>query len=184
MGPLIVICCGCSINGEVNGELLDANIGKPIPCAAVAAAYYVEKGTIGGQVNQYIDAAETTSDSDGKFSLPGRTGQPQIYVFAPGYESVCTWREQAESRVDATNVPVGANTYRTIARPIVTTVTNTQGVTYQFRLSRLESAAARQSDVSGITIYQPGVVAGKMTNFIKAVNSERKKYGWRDLYIR
>jgi hypothetical protein len=186
----------CHFYGEMRGLLLDAKTGKPIEGAAVVGAFYIEHGTVGGQVEEFVDAKETTTDAEGRFLLPGTfvwaprfpslgkpisqfSKQPRIHVFAPGYESVDAWRGQAYSSVDSTNVPLGTNAlgisiYRTEARPIITVASKTQGRIYEFRVCCLETDAAREENAN--TAFARGPAA-KFPNYLKLFNAERQKYG-------
>lgn len=200
---LVLINFGCAVchqYGEMNGLLLDAKDGKPIQGAAVVGVYYIQHGTVGGEVDESVDARETTTDSSGRFLLPGKSvyvprlpvsgfsKQPQIYIFVPDYESVHVWRDQAYSSVDSTNIPLGTNAlgvsiYKTEARPIITVVTTKLGKVYEFRVSHLETDNEKKSNVAGIVVYEPAAIAAKFPNFLNLVNVERRKYGMPEIYV-
>jgi hypothetical protein len=160
-------CAVCHHYVEMNGLLLDTKDGKPIQGAAVVGVYLIEHGTVGGEVDESVDARETTTDSGGRFLLPGKlvcvprlpfsgfSKQPRIYIFAPNYESVFVWKAQAY-----------------------------QGKVYEFRVSRLETDNARKGNAAGVVVYEPAAIAAKFPNFLNLVNAERRKYGMPEIYVR
>ena len=122
------LCYICAVYyyGRFHGRLLDFRTGKGIPGAFVAGVYRIEFSTVGGQVEETVDAAETTTDSEGAFVLPSKfiialhlptprtLKHPVIHILAPGYETVTFWHE-AQSHVDQTNVWLDATTYKTFS---------------------------------------------------------------------
>jgi hypothetical protein len=209
MVVLVAIYFSCAIwhyYGEMNGLLLDAKTSKPIQGAAVVGVYFIGRGTVGGEVDEYVDAAETATDVEGRFLLPGKfvwaprfpslwnpivqfSKQPRIRIFTPNYESVFVWGEQAYSSVDSTNIPLGTNAlglsiYRTEARPIITVVTTKHGKVYEFRVSHLETENEKKGNVAGIAVYEPEAIAAKFPNFLNLVNAERRKHGMPEIYVR
>ena len=181
----------CRNYGAIHGLLFDARDGKPVQGAAVVCVYYLEHGSVGGTLDEPVDASETKTDSAGRFLLPGKfvfaprlplsefSRQPRIYIFAPGYESVALLGDQVYSRIDQKNVPLGTNDlglsiYRTDARPILSVVTTDQTKVYEFRVSRLETDAQRLYHANTDFVQGP---ACKFPNYLKLFNSERVKYG-------
>ena len=187
---LLALCLGsgctvCRYYGEVQGVLLSSPEGRPIPGAAVVGVYAVEHGTVGGQVDEPVDARETTTDAQGRFVLSGKfviaprlplsgfAARPWIFTCAPGYEAVCLQREQTYSRVDTKDIPLGTNTlglsiYRTEARPLLTVITNQQTHILEFRVSPLAN------DVNTYFVRGP---TNKIPNYLKLFNAERRKHG-------
>ena len=188
---VVLFCSGCAVcryYGPIDGTLLDSRNDKAIRGAAVVGVYRIEHATVGGLVEESIDAAETTTDSEGRFLLPGKfilaprlplSGfgkRPAIYILAPGYESVVLTRDQTYSHVDQTNVWLTATTYRTIARPVVSLVNTQQTSVYEFRVSPTEAMAYE------VNTYFVDGPASKFPNYLRIFNKERVKYGlpeWR-----
>lgn len=183
---VVLFCPGCAVchyYGRIDGTLLDARNDKAIRGAAVVGIYRIEHGTVGGIVEESVDAVETTTDSRGRFLLHGKfvlaprlpisgySKQPAIYIFAPGYESVALTRDQAYSHVDQTNVSLTATTYRTIARPIVSVANTHDTCVYEFRVSPTEAGAY---EVNSHFVDGP---ATKFPKYLKLLNTERAKYG-------
>jgi hypothetical protein len=179
----VLSCTGCAVcryYGRTNGVLLDSRSDRPIPGAAVVGVYRIEHGTVGGMVEESVDAVETSTDSLGTFALTGKlvcaprlpfsgfSKQPAIYILAPGYETVELLREQTYSHVDQTNVWLSATTYRTVARPIVSVVTTQQTQVYEFRISPADT------DVNTHFVNGP---ASKFPNYLRLFNTERAKRG-------
>jgi hypothetical protein len=177
------LCYHCAVYycGRFHGRVLDSRTCKAIPGASVAGVYRIEYGTVGGQVEETVDAAETTTDSEGAFVLPSKLTialhlltasylkHPVIHILAPGYETVTFWHE-AQSHIDQTNVWLTATTYRTIARPVVSVTNNV----WEFTPSPIESMS---NEVMSIAYPLCAVPESKFSNYLRVLNQERAKCG-------
>jgi hypothetical protein len=187
MGIVLGTVARCCASGHtypaINGVLLDAKNGKPIQGAAVAGIYGIIHGTVGGDVNEWVDGRETTTDAEGKFTLPEVSvkampfvrfhERQRILIFAAGYESVdLSPGRQAYSSVGVKKIPVGKDVYREESRPIMTVATNNGANVYEFRVSRLDTDTARRDDLLNHCF------ADVPQSLIPKLNEERSKYGY------
>jgi len=89
-------CAIFKIYDPYYGIIVDENTKKPIEGAVVLVKYDTSIATLAGAVGNYIDAAETVTDNEGRFSIPSNLvltfrplnlwePYPYIFIAKPGY---------------------------------------------------------------------------------------------------
>lgn len=96
---VILIIAGCAsavhYDGPYEGQVIDADTGKPIEGVVVLGVWYEEYPGAGGAVNRYHDAMETVTDKNGYFKIQGLGLQimsnvlpVKVLIFKTGYEYI------------------------------------------------------------------------------------------------
>jgi hypothetical protein len=96
---VILMIAGCAsavrYDGPYEGQVIDADTGKPIEGVVVLGVWYKEYPGAGGAVSSYHDAMETVTDKNGNFKIQGLGLQimsnvlpVNILIFKAGYEYV------------------------------------------------------------------------------------------------
>lgn len=92
---LLMLLAGCRSGpqqwGPFRGQVIDAETGAPIAGAHVMVTWIREPPSL-HVTQQFYDAQETVTDTNGRFEIPRQSGfltafvsAPGISVFAPGY---------------------------------------------------------------------------------------------------
>jgi len=88
-------------DGPYKGRVVEEATGRPVEGAVAVATWSYSMPTPAGGHTRCLDAAETLTDDDGRFRLPGRwsalatvfVGGMQIHIYKVGYRRVeCTWQ--------------------------------------------------------------------------------------------
>jgi len=101
---LALTCTGCvslaRIDGPYEGRVIDADTKEPVEGAVVHGNWYKVWGTVGGASSEWYDSAETLTDKNGEFRLPGKglllltnIEEIDLTIFKAGYEQLIprTW---------------------------------------------------------------------------------------------
>ena len=93
MAILSIGCCPVQYDGDYTGRVVDAETGEPIEGAVVLGTWDFVSSSVAGALYRFYDAAETTTDAKGDFTVPGRglmflSCLDSMYatVFKTGYE--------------------------------------------------------------------------------------------------
>ena len=180
LGLLIITGCVAHSYYGISGLVLDSKTGKPIQGAAVVVVNYAHHSSLGGASYGADDAIEATTDSDGKFILSKKFlwgfepnhAYYQIYLFEPNYEFV-SFDESSRAN----------GIYRTNGSPILSIASTKHGMTYEFRISRLETEGQKKENVANVWVHENAAITKKFQNFMKIVNTERHKYGINDVHV-
>jgi hypothetical protein len=111
---LLPMVSGCYL--PMTGTIIDAETKAPIEGAVVLVEWTKTKG-IGFTYTESYKVAETLSDKEGKFKLPGcvciATEDPDITIYKKGYVA---WNNQYiyPNYAKRTNVVWGANNYELV----------------------------------------------------------------------
>lgn len=87
----VLFAGGCFAN--IRGTVLDAETGKPVEGAVAGAEWHLAKGLPGLTYTDLYKSAETVTDENGKFSLPGVANpfvKLRFVIYKKGYVA---WRE-------------------------------------------------------------------------------------------
>ena len=147
---VLLFCSGCTVfhhYDDIHGALLDAEDGKPVQAATVICKYYIERGTVGGNLDENVALETTTTDLAGRFIFPGKfvfaprlpytefDKQPRIYISADGYESVTFLNGYACSNLPKNRIPIGTEgLYK--EKSIVSVVMEGKTKVYEFRVGK------------------------------------------------
>lgn len=113
----------------IDSQVVDADTGAPIEGAVVLAHWELRSGSLSGDSLPCGSAnvEDTVTDKDGKFHIPGwgptmpgcsgemRQGNPQLYVFKPGYYS----RDVPNGFPDTMSVMTTHNAWRDEPLPLL-----------------------------------------------------------------
>jgi len=93
MASLSTGCCPVQYDGDYTGRVVDAETGEPIEGAVVLGTWDFVSSSVAGALYSFYDAAETITDAQGNFTVPGRglmflscLDSMDATVFKTGYE--------------------------------------------------------------------------------------------------
>jgi hypothetical protein len=155
-----------------HGQVIDAERGTPISEAVVTVVWYRAGIAIESHPLSLLDAQETVTDNDGRFSLrvsPGldwnplstRVDEPAIVIYKPGYEPL--WAATAVDKGFQTNDDLVS------AMKAGTTI----------KLRTLEAAKLSNTRYASPGEVLPGgsIPAERIPNLMRAINLQSKMAG-------
>lgn len=104
LAALFLSCTGCvsivRVDGPYEGWVIDAATKQPVEGAVVHGDWYKVWGTVGGASSEWYDSAETLTDQNGAFKIPGKgllvlsnIDALDLTIFKAGYDQITpsTW---------------------------------------------------------------------------------------------
>ncbi|MBU5613525.1 hypothetical protein [Geomonas azotofigens] len=97
LAALFFSCAGCvsfvRVDGPYEGWVIDAVTKKPVEGVVVHGDWYKVWGTVGGASSKWYDSAETLTDRNGAFKIPGKgllllsnLDELHLTIFKAGYK--------------------------------------------------------------------------------------------------
>lgn len=161
---LVLGCAGRLVyeSGPYSGRVIDAETKRPLTGAAVVAVWTKHVPVGGHMPEEFVDALEVLTDTNGEFRIPRKThvvvwgsmNEPRIVIFYPGYGFYPMYQ------VEPTDVAKDA--FRTHA---------------DVELARWATREERRRKVQDVPSFVSKVPATRMPKLVELFNAEERSLG-------